>query len=277
MDMSRWTEELERRGWVDENETLSKCVLDFQIFWGLSETGELDQETTEALLKPRICGCPEMISEMRRGSDQGIRAWRNRDGTVIKDLSICIENPTRWISPQERVLNSLHGAVREINEACGVTLKVTSTRRSADILMATGRIDGAGGTLAWSELPPSNPCQQKYDSGERWSFEPRERGIYMQAVMLHEICHALGLEHFRGVTGNLMDARYDQETYTLQFGDVDELVKRYGVRTTPLPPPMPTPATPCPPEPDSPDADTVTVTVHVDGKYYAGKIKEATT
>jgi hypothetical protein len=163
----------------------------------------------------------------------------------------------------------------ETNEACGLTLKVTSDRRSADILAATGRIDGSGGTLAWSELPPSNPCQQKYDSGERWSFEPKERGIYLQAVFLHEICHALGLEHFRGSTGNLMDARYDRDVFSLQSGDVDELVSRYGPRTEPLPPPMPVPAAPCPPEPASPDTDSITVTVHVGEKYYVGIIDEA--
>lgn len=114
---------------------------------------------------------------------------------------------------------------------CGLQFEPTTSGR-ADILIDTGRIDGASGTLAWSELPPSNPVHQKYDTSESWTTKGgRGQLIDLVAVATHEIGHGIGLFHDERVPRGqkaLMAPFYDPSIRTPQPRDVERVQKLYG-------------------------------------------------
>jgi hypothetical protein len=66
-------------------------------------------------------------------------------------------------------------------------------------------IDGPGNVLAWSELADGTKrtLTQRYDD-EKWSREAKSGRISMKQVAMHEIGHALGLQHDANNSGSLM-------------------------------------------------------------------------
>lgn len=105
---------------------------------------------------------------------------------------------------------------------------------AADITITTGPIDGPGGTLAWSELAAGlRALQQKYDTAERW-----EVSIDLYLVILHELGHALGLQHDVQNAQAVMAPRYNGSLSKLQPRDVARIQALYGApRVDPTPPP----------------------------------------
>lgn len=93
---------------------------------------------------------------------------------------------------------------------------------SAHIVMTTRRIDGPGGTLAWSNLPPSNPCEQAYDTGEGWNQK-----VNFLPVMKHEVGHAMGLQH-DPQPGALLSAYYDPSIQDFTERDISRYQTLYG-------------------------------------------------
>lgn len=100
----------------------------------------------------------------------------------------------------------------------------------SDIEISFGHIDGAGRTLAWSELPVTGggPLQQMYDLSEIFvASTPRVSEIFFLAVATHEIGHAIGIEHIAGVKA-LMNPIYSAAIDKPIVPDIDQAVKRYG-------------------------------------------------
>lgn len=82
------------------------------------------------------------------------------------------------------------------NSACNCALTWTDNLSGANIWAKCLKIDGASGTLAWSYLVPcgagstlSTQLEQRYDNSERWTPD------WFLEVCLHELGHALGLDH----------------------------------------------------------------------------------
>ncbi len=122
---------------------------------------------------------------------------------------------------------------------CGLTF-AESAATQADILIATGPIDGPQGVLAWSELPPARPVHQRYDTAERW-VTAAGQGIRLPTVVAHELGHAFGLDHDDPRSGSLMAPTYSDAIVRPQPRDVARIQALYGKPTTP---PMPPPGTP---------------------------------
>lgn len=147
------------------------------------------------------------------------------------------------------LLEAFRGVVRQAfaswASVCGLAF-AEAAPGSADILIATGPIDGPSGTLAWSELPPSRPVHQRYDTSERWSIDgsPERSEIELLAVACHEIGHALGLQHAPQGAPDLMAPFYSASIFTPRPGDIARIQALYGPpAAAPVPPPPPaTPA-----------------------------------
>lgn len=222
----------------------------FQRKMGLIVDGVPDIVTERFADAPRFCSVPDNVN-----AGQKCR-W---DGTE-RPLEI------RWSVtgslpgiPAQKLIEVYNAAWLSWMRVCGIMPSYVPNASEAHVRMGSGRIDGASGTLAWSQLPcgPDQPLQQKYDSGEPWFTglgRPTNGRISLRAVACHEIGHVIGLDHLS--QGNLLAPYYTADILEPQAGDIEEAVLRYG-------PPV---AAPLPPEPDTPD-----VLIEFGGKIYRAR------
>lgn len=113
----------------------------------------------------------------------------------------------------------------------------------ADIVLTTRRIDRPGGVLAEMQLPPGDDRQLIgwMDTSERWG----QAGFY-RAVILHELGHAMGLDHITNALA-VLNPTLNMALKGLQSADVQSLLAIYqeAVNYHPTQPaPVPTPGTP---------------------------------
>lgn len=123
---------------------------------------------------------------------------------------------------------------------CGLVFEEISSGQP-DIVITTGRIDRQFQVLAWSELPDGSdrPLTQKYDTSEPWviAVNPPSSRIDLVAVACHEIGHAIGLDHSRPGTGDLLEPTYAAGRRVPQRGDIERVLSLYGPPTGSPPPP----------------------------------------
>ena len=75
----------------------------------------------------------------------------------------------------------------------------TLNSAQADIILTTRRIDRSGGVLAEMQLPPGDDRQIRgwFDTSEQWNVS-----ILYRLVLLHELGHAMGMDHISGATAD---------------------------------------------------------------------------
>ncbi|XP_054631753.1 matrix metalloproteinase-15 [Dunckerocampus dactyliophorus] len=190
---------------------LSQAISDMQRFYGLEVTGKTDAATIAAMRRPR-CGLPDRKADMEDGARR--RRYALTGQRWDKDrLTYSILD--QHIPPSL----GAEGAYDAIRRAFDVWRKVTpltfrqlpaphgnsSEAQLADILLlfASGfhgdmsLFDGEGGSLAHAFYPgPGMGGDTHFDADEPWTLDsPNLQGVDLFLVAVHELGHALGLEH----------------------------------------------------------------------------------
>ncbi|XP_068168686.1 matrix metalloproteinase-15 [Antennarius striatus] len=256
---------------------LSNAISDMQRFYGLEVTGEMDPATVTAMRRPR-CGVPD-----KRAVDVDDSARKKRYALTgqqwDKDritYSIVNQNIPAQLG-KERMSEAIHKAFdvwRRVTPLVFEELPAESNvNRSqtelADILLlfASGfhgdmsLFDGEGGSLAHAFYPgPGIGGDTHFDADEPWTLDNQNQdGIDLFLVAVHELGHALGLEH--SDNPNAIMAPFYQWTYTHNFtlheDDIKGIQHIYGLpvitESPPTTPPIPDsdpndPASRSPPE-----------------------------
>jgi len=231
-----------------ETDQIADAIMAYQQWHGLPVTGEMDPHTVRSLHAPRFCS-KDILPSMLLGVAEA------RTPPRLPSDTIHIGFTNAWPIPTDDLYAAGKWATDEISRVCGAVFvwvkdgPLPPSYQSA-ILAASGPIDGAGGTLAWSELANGQEggaratINQKYDSRESWKVQialgkPPASGIDPSLVIMHETLHALGIPHINGEVA-VMNPTYNAALTKLQPADIRELVARYGEPAQqPTPPPSP--------------------------------------
>lgn len=225
-------------------EDITKAIGLFQNWFGLKKSLQLDPATVKAMEWPR-CGHPECLrahhgkaAKVKEFINSNLPRW-TKDGITYGFASFVpgiSQDEQRKLASQAFQAWCRHG-----------NLSVTEGGGSRpDIVLHTGQgarsnFDGPGGTLAWAYLPDGSNQQleMRFDLGETWITDARQRGILYLNVACHEFGHLLGLDHSKVKTA-LMAPYYSPAVDAPQANDdIPRFQARYGERTTPpdTPPP----------------------------------------
>ncbi|KAM5181756.1 stromelysin-1-like [Mantella aurantiaca] len=203
-----------------------------QTFFGLNVTGKIDKETMHVMLKPR-CGVPDV---QRFSYFPGKPKWEKTT------LTYRIVNYTPDITKLE-VDYAVAQALRIWSEV--TTLKFLQVSSGeADIMISFGSkahgdffpFDGPLGVLAHAFAPSEGiGGDAHFDEDENWTLNGQGTNIFL--VALHELGHALGLEHSKDERAimypTLLDgSAVDPTKFKLFSDDIAGIQALYGGKNT---------------------------------------------
>jgi hypothetical protein len=190
--------------------------------------------------------CFETLEE-RRCMAVASAGW-DGPGRGTADLTYYIANTPTGLSKAD-VSAAIDTALDAWSKVAGVQFTESKTpgqARQLDISFA--KIDGAGGTLAQAYFPADvNPSQIagdiQFDSSENWEIGNAKgsSAFDLVRVAVHEIGHALGLEHSHQNAAILAPSVSPNEYFTtLDQDDVDAVLSMYAPASGQSVPAVPT-------------------------------------
>lgn len=182
--------------------------------------------------------CGALPAELGAAARNQMR-WRQRH------LQWCWIDRIPGLTPEKQVEDSKWAFEQWSKASNGwMTFEPTSDAKACDIILTTARIDGSGRVLADMMLPPGDDRQLRgrFDAGEQWDVS-----IIFKLVLLHELGHAMGLDHINdGKEQSVLDSIYNPRLTVLQRLDViryqaiyPECVDFKAPTTPTTPPPSP--------------------------------------
>ncbi|MCA9780343.1 MAG: matrixin family metalloprotease [Candidatus Eremiobacteraeota bacterium] len=209
----------------------------FQRTMNISESGNLDSATVEALQMPR-CGVPDLSPGNLSLSAFTLSGCSYQ--AVKRILNYTFVNATPDI-PGDNERDAIRRALGTWQAVTSLDFREVPSTAGADLRFGWfagdhgdgSGFDGVGNVLAHAFFPP--PCggahagSCHFDEAENWDLTGTGGNVDLETVALHEIGHLLGLQH-SNVPNSVMFASYSGPRRQLAPDDIAGIEALYGKR-----------------------------------------------
>jgi hypothetical protein len=198
------------------------------VLTALVESGALPGMTVEEAIEQQIPAFGKLRCAMGEAAVVGRIGWPTPNVTYAHKLVSLKGVTTEEADEIYRMAFTLWSQV------CGIQPAINPNFDAANIYALSTMMDGRSGTLADSYLPVqvsmTSRLRQRYDDSETWTHN------WLLEVALHEIGHALGLDHST-IKGELMYPYSSGGAVTFPTpDDIRRMQRFYGPATGEAPP-----------------------------------------